>query len=136
MNNDRFHNKNGSLTMYAFACGYIEKFALPSRGYTKGIDCEGGDTREHFQKCEMFETSLSAANTSISLWDIKGWVGTLMEANHFWIQATGLKAARRLYSLSRRLLKQVYAGKLKPEDYVEKMKEAEHNEEVAYCETH
>lgn len=112
MNNDpQFYNKDGSLTAYSFACGYIENFKLQPRESEHGV--------------YDFETSLSAANTSISLWDIKGSVGSLYDYSCFWIQTTGLKNARRLYSKSRALLRKVYSGKLTREEYVQKMKEAE-----------
>lgn len=33
---DKFHNANGTLTAYAFACGYVE---------TKPLQTEGGEVR-------------------------------------------------------------------------------------------
>lgn len=32
MSTPKFHNKNGTLTAYAFACGYIEKRTLATDG--------------------------------------------------------------------------------------------------------
>ena len=111
MNDDKFHNKNGSLTMYAFACGYIEQFKLQPRETKHGM----------FD----YETSLSAANIETGLWDIKGSVGNLYEFMHFWVQAEGLKNARRLYSKSRALLRKVHNGKITVDEYIAKMEAAE-----------
>lgn len=33
MGEPRFRNRDGSLTMYAFACGYVESFTVSGKGY-------------------------------------------------------------------------------------------------------
>lgn len=73
-------NKDGSITLYGFACGYIER---------RGWNNDGTESSEITDNC----VSLEAANleTSPTLWNVRGRVG----GEIFWIQVEGLKHARR-----------------------------------------
>lgn len=74
-------NKDGSITYYGFACGYIEEYNHPTREY-------------HYAR-------LILENSEIALFSIQGFYNN----KHFWIQTTGLTNARRVYKKVKLLLK-------------------------------
>ena len=56
---DKFHNANGTLTMYSFACGYVERYGKeefprarisrePNGWHVKGFNFNGGHFWEIF----------------------------------------------------------------------------------------
>jgi len=58
---DKFHNSNGTLTMYSFGCGYVERYGKeefpratisrePNGWHVKGFD------KDHSHFWEIFET--------------------------------------------------------------------------------
>lgn len=53
---DKFNNKNGTLTRYAFACGYVEQKINGNARKTLSLDCiwhiKGFDkSGKHFWEC-------------------------------------------------------------------------------------
>lgn len=99
MSNNKFENKSGSLTFYAFACGYIERTAW-----------EDGEclSRGNVPMTDNY-SELSLANAEISLWDIKASVG---DCRPVWLQRSGLTNARKCYAKCKTIVKKVVKGKL------------------------
>lgn len=99
MSNNKFENKSGSLTRYAFVCGYIERVS-----WEDGMCFSKGDVPLTDDYSE-----LSLANASINLWDIKARVGG---CRRVWLQRSGLTNARKCYAKCQAIVKQVVKGKL------------------------
>ena len=94
MNNDpKFYNKDGSLNAYSFACGYIQRAA-----WDNGV--------------LYIKVDLSAANMSISLWDIKVDIGE----HYTWLQREGLKNARKCWAQAKAIAKKAATGKISREE--------------------
>lgn len=98
--NIKFTNKNGSLTRYSFACGYIERVAWDEDGNC--IDIGDVPYTDNYSQ-------LSLANGEISLWDIKASVGNCRTT---WLQRTGLTNARKCFAKCKAIVKKVAKGKL------------------------
>lgn len=86
-----FENKDGSLTLYSFACGHIQR--------AEWADAE-------------VQVDLSSANMEISLWDIKVTVGD----HYTWLQRFGLKKARQCWAKARSIAKRFINNKLSKEE--------------------
>ena len=99
MDNDpKFYNKDGSLNAYSFACGYIQRAAWDNGVFSP----RWGDIR----------VDLSAANMSISLWDIKVDIGD----HYTWLQREGLKNARKCWAQAKAIAKKAATGKISREE--------------------
>lgn len=102
--NTNFYNKDGSLTAYAFCCGYIQRIA-----WDNGVENN---------KYGDVEVDLTVANMSISLWDIKVSIGDWRKEDyyHCWMQCTGLKNARKCWARAKAIAKKFSIGKLSKEE--------------------
>ena len=74
---DKFHNKNGSLTMYALACGYIEEHKVREYGINLSFEPDSCfDVKVFDDNKRLFwlqRSSLGEARKLVS--NIKGVIG-------------------------------------------------------------
>lgn len=99
LNDPKFYNRDGSLTRYSFACGYLQRVAF----LDDGTMVEKG--KKPFTDNMV---DLSAANMEIALYDIKA----TLDGEYIWLQREGLKEARKCWADAKAIVKKFMNKKL------------------------
>lgn len=95
----KLYNNDGTLTVYAFGCGCIERTAW-----------DFGDAKPwcDVQRITDNMVDLDAANISIGLYNIKVY----LNGNFTWLQRSGLVNARKCQRKAKAVVKKFVSGKL------------------------